>query len=193
MLNRRLSDYIFFGSLALIALVIVLIRLAVVGAQTERIEQLDRDNIRIQREIDQLNTLVQENKDIQTGHLYELYDIIPNDFSAQLLEFKTIAMLEQLGIDESNEFERAVTVDTDVSLGSSDLAAVTAGYYVVRVDVTFITDDITYVIDFLDMLQESEQLFLLDSVEYTETRGAFFQEMQISFYAIYDIDTTTES
>lgn len=193
MLNRRLSDYIFFGSLALIALVIVLIRIAVVGSQTDRIDQLDRENIRIQREIDALNTLVQENKGIQTGHLYELYDIIPNDFSSELLEFKTIAMLEQLGIDESDDFERAVTVDTDVSLGSSDLATVTADYYVVRVDVTFITDDITYVSDFIDMLYQSEQLFILDSVNYTETRGAFFQEMTISFYAIYDVEVTTES
>ena len=55
MLNRRLSDYLFYGTLAIIALFIILLRIAVVGGQRDRIDQLDRENIQLQAEIDELN------------------------------------------------------------------------------------------------------------------------------------------
>lgn len=180
MLNRRLSDYLFYGTLAIIALVIILLRVAVVGTQLDRINDLDQDNIQLQRRIDALNELVQENKDIQTDHLYELYDTIPNVFSAEGLTYKTVAMLEQLDIDDSEDFNRSVNVDTEVNVGQSALATVAKDYYIVEVEVSFTTDDITLVTDFIDLLNNSTQLFILDNVIYTDTSGDYSQEMTIS-------------
>ena len=186
MLNRRLSDYLFYGTLAIIGFLIILLRIAVVGGQQDRIDQLNRQNIQLQAEIDELNELVQENKYIQTSHLYDLYDTIPNVFSEELLRYKTAAMLEQLGIDESEDFNRTIDVVTEVNIGDSALASVAKNYSIVRVDISFTTDDISYITAIIDHLYNSEQLFIIDSVDYTETNGEFSQEMSVSFLAIYD-------
>lgn len=188
MLNRRLSDYLFYGTLTIIALFIILLRIAVVGGQRDRIAQLDRENIQLQAQIDNLNELVQDNKYIQTSHLYDLYDTVPNVFSEELLRYKTAAMLEQLGIDESENFNRVIDVVTDVQVGDSALASVAKDYTIVQVNISFTTDDINLVTQIIDHLYNSEQLFIIDSVDYTETNGEFSQEMTISFLAIYDVD-----
>lgn len=188
MLNRRLSDYIFYGILAIITALIILLRVVTVGGQRDSIASLEAENNQLAAEIDALNELVQDNKEIQTSHLFELYDTIPNVFSGESLTYKTVAMLEQLGIDESQDYNRTVLVESNFNVGSSSLSTVAKDYKIVQVDVSFTTDDITLVTDFIDMLYQSEQLFILDKVNYTETNGEFSQEMNISFFAIYDVD-----
>lgn len=188
MLNRRLTDYIFYGILAVITLAIVLLRIAVVGGQSDRIAELKAQNNQLAIDIEQLNELVQDNKSVQTSHLYDLYDTVPNVFSSVSLTYKTVAMLEQLGIDESQDYNRSVIINQNFGAGDSSLSQVAQGYKIVQVDVSFTTDDITLVTDFIDMLYQSEQLFIIDSVNYTETNGEFSQEMNISFLAVYDVD-----
>ena len=96
MRNRKLSEYIFYGILVVITLIVYLLRVSIVGGQRELIDQTDHENIALQAQIDELNELVQSYKDYQTSHLYDLYDIIPNDFSAELLTYKTVWMLTKI-------------------------------------------------------------------------------------------------
>lgn len=192
MLNRRLSNYIYYGSLALIALFVILLRVLIVGNQQDKIYDLEQDNIVLQDQIDELNEIVQENRDVQTSHLYELFDIVPNVYSSTSLTFTTVAMLEELGIDESDEFNRTVYVAPLEAVNNAELAALASKYQAVRVEVSFTTDDIAFVTDFIDMVQQHEQLFIVDDVSYTDTKGEYSIEMRIAFLAFYDVDLITE-
>ena len=193
MRNRKLSEYIFYGILVVITLIVYLLRVSIVGGQRELIDQTDHENIALQAQIDELNELVQSYKDYQTSHLYDLYDIIPNDFSAELLTYKTVWMLESIGINESENYNRSVTVKNYFNPTLSSLADVYGDYTIVRVDVSFTTDDVTQVEDFIDILYQSEQLFILEAVDYTDTKGEYLKQMNISFLAIYDLNKQSES
>jgi len=193
MRNRKLSEYIFYGILVVITLIVYLLRVSIVGGQRELIDQTDHENIALQAQIDELNELVQSYKDYQTSHLYDLYDIIPNDFSAELLTYKTVWMLESIGINESENYNRSVTVKNNFNPTLSSLADVYGDYTIVRVDVSFTTDDVTQVEDFIDILYQSEQLFILEAVDYTDTKGEYLKQMNISFLAIYDLNKQSES
>ncbi len=193
MRNRKLSEYLFYGVLIAITLIVYLLRVSIVGNQQELIKQTDRDNVALQTQIDELNELVQSYKNYQTSHLYDLYDIIPNDFSAELLTYKTVAMLESIGVNEGEEFNRSVTVKNNFTPESSSIADIFGSYTVIRVDVSFTTDDVTQVEDFIDALYQSEQLFILETVDYTDTKGEYFKKMNISFLAIYDLNDQSES
>lgn len=187
MLNRRLSEYIFYGSLALIAFVVVGIRLVVLGNLNEQIDELDRQNISLERRITILEETVQENREVQTSHLYELYDIIPNVYSGTLLTYKTVAMLETVGIDESDDTQREVLINQEPLLDmQSEFYATLSGYFMVEVEVRFTTTDPTAITDFIDMLFNSDQLFIISSVDYTIPTSEDFVEMEIKFIALYD-------
>lgn len=187
MLNRRFSNYIFYGSLILIGSLIILLRVLIVGGLDQKIETYDKENIALQRQIDQLEVLVQENRGIQTSHLYELYDIIPNVYSEELLTYKTVAMLEQLGIDESDDYNRTVYVNQTIQFNTeSEFYQLSLDYKIVRVEVSFTTDDIDLVKTLIDTLYTSKQLFIIEAVRYDNSSNLFNSEMQISFLAIYD-------
>jgi hypothetical protein len=193
MRNRKLAEYLFYGILFTITVVVYGARVVLVGGQQQEIDKMENDNISLQTEIDILNDTVQEYQSYQTSHLYELYDVIPNDFSAELLTYKTVAMLESLGINESDTYNRTVTVYPNYDSSASVLSEVAEGYYIVKVEVSFTTDDINDVVNFIDMLYQSEQLFILDSLDYTDTGGDYQREMNISFLAIYDLPQDQET
>lgn len=188
MLNRRYNNVIFYGGIAVIALAIVLIRVIVVGGQRSSIEQLDMENESYQLEIDELSLVVQDNKNSQTGQLYELYYKVPNIYSEETLEYKTVAMLEELGISDTQDFNRKINIYNEVDINiNGSLGIATSGYKVVQVEVKFTTNDITYVTDFIDLLLENGQLFILDTVKYTDSIEDVGVEMTVSFFAVYDV------
>ncbi len=102
-------------------------------------------------------------------------------------------MLESIGINESENYNRSVTVKNYFNPTLSSLADVYGDYTIVRVDVSFTTDDVTQVEDFIDILYQSEQLFILEAVDYTDTKGEYLKQMNISFLAIYDLNKQSES
>ena len=189
MLNRRFSEYLFYGILLVIGGILVALRVLIVGSLETKIEEYNNNNISLQLQIDSLEALVQDNKNIQTSHLYELYDIIPNVYSEEILIYKTVAMLEQLGVDESNDYNRTVYVNQQVSFSDSgDFYELSQDYHIVRVEISFTTDDLDIVRTFIDTLFTSEQLFIIESVSYDNTTNTYSSEMQISFLAIYDVE-----
>jgi len=194
MLNRRLSDYLFYGTLAAIALVIFLIRSIVIGNMNSEIDTLQTENIRLQREIDALSELVQDNRDVQTSHLYDLYATVPNVYSAQTLTYKTVSMLEELGITEEDDLQRTVFINDVLSIsGNSEFQTVLQDYYIVEVQVSFTTTNPTIINDLIDMVYSSDQLFIINDVEYTVPTTENFVEMYFSFFAVYDVEVNEES
>lgn|GEM_PF-1392945 len=192
-LNRRLSNYIFYGILVLIVVIILLIRSVTLGVKLQDISDLERNNISLQKRIDLLEQTVQENKDVQTNDLYELYDIIPNIYSGPELENKTYAILESLGVNESDDMQRTVYVNEYVNLdGQTDFADLVDDYYVVEVRVSFTTVDVDVLANFIDELYNAEQLFIISDLNYTVPIDENFVEVQVHFYAIYDVDIIEE-
>lgn len=194
MLNRRLSDYLFYGTLAAIALVIFLIRSIVIGSMNNEIDTLQTENINLQREIDALSELVQDNRNIQTSHLFELYNTVPNVYSAQSLTYKTVAMLEELGINEEDDLQRTIFIDDTVSFASNQqFQSTLQEYFVVEVQVSFTTTDPDVINELIELVYASDQLFIINDVEYTVPTTDNFVSMYFSFFAVYDLETNEES
>ncbi len=193
MLNRRLSEYIFYGSLVLIAAGIFLIRFIVLGNLNDKIELTDNNNIILQKQITNLEELVQDNKELQTSHIYELYDIVPSVYSGTELTYRTVAILELLGIDESEDIQRTVFVDSETTFNvDSKFFDLSEKYKMVEVQVFFTSQDPEVVNNFIDDLYENEQLFILRNLEYNVTNGTDFTTVSVNFLAIYDVDELEE-
>ncbi len=189
MLSRKLSDYLFYGILVIIVGVVFLIRTVTLGGLNDKINQLEISNISIQNQNDVIELQVEQYKDVQINHLYELYGKVPNFFSQTDLTYYTIAQLELVGITEEVDFQRSVYVREDVTFdGDSAFAALADDFKVVEVQVYFTTLDDTVVKEFIDLLYASDQVFIVDSVEYTTPDGFNYIGVTLNFFAFYTIN-----
>ncbi len=189
MLNRKLSDYLFYGVIVLIIAVVFLIRSVTLGSLNDRIQQLENSNISIQNRNDIIELQVEQYKDVQINHLYELYGKVPNFFSQADLTYYTIAQLELVGITEEVDYQRSVYVKDNVTFpDSSAFADLTDDFKIVEVQVYFNTLDDAVVKDFIDLLYASEQVFIVDSVEYTTPDGFNYIGVTLNFFAFYTLD-----
>lgn len=195
MLNRKLSEYLFYGSLALITIIILLINMVVMGNIKEDMETTNQSNIALAAEIEALNEIVQDNKGVQTSHLYGLYNQVPGVYSGQELTFKTFAILEQVGIQQDPDVKRGVEINESILFPQdSALYDLSIDYKLVEVNVSFKSNDITQVYDLIDALYETTQIFIIKGVQYTvpEENSEDLLSMQVSFIAIYRTQETTE-
>ncbi len=193
MLNRKLNNYLFYGVLALIAISLFGLRVLLVGNLQGSIDNLDSDNIDLQNRIDVLEEIVQENKEVQTSHLYELYDIIPNVYSDTALVYKTVSILESVGVTEANDMQRTVYVDGTVEFPSdSEFFEIAQNYFFVEIQVAFTTLDPEVVNAFIDELYNSNQLFIIKNLEYSVPTDSDYVIVSINFYAIYNILTDVD-
>lgn len=186
-LNRKLSNYIFYFILIGIVAVVYLIRSIMLGGLIDRTKDLDNNNIILQAQIDNLEDIVQTNKDIQESHLYELYNQVPQTYSQTELTYVTIAKLELAGIDESNDFYREITLNSEVVL-SGDTALIDAAenFKVVEVIVEFEPTEMAPIEDFLDLLNASEQLFVVNYIEFYTPNGVDSVLVTIHFLAFFE-------
>lgn len=189
MLNRKTSNYIFYGTLALILIVVFAIRMVTLTNLNANIEKIEKSNREIQDQIDDLKDQVQENKDVQIDQLYELYDMVPNFYSQTELTFYTIAQLEQVGITEHSDTLRSVTVDDQVTFPvESKFTEKQADFKIVEVEVYFNTYTVDVVDEFIDLLYQSDQIFIVNSIEYYSPDGENFIGVTVNFLAFYELE-----
>ncbi|AIO18988.1 hypothetical protein KQ51_01111 [Candidatus Izimaplasma bacterium HR1] len=194
MLNRRLSEYLFYGSLALITIIILLINLVVMGRINGEIEDTSLSNINLAKEITALEEVVQDNREVQTSHLFELYDKVPSVYSGTELTYKTISILERLGVTEESDMQRNVLVDQNVVFAQESIFYELAeSYKFVEVEVFFTTDEAQLVIDFIDALNDNDQIFVIRNVAYQVPEDEDFLGITVTFLAMYDIELEEES
>ena len=187
MLNRKLSNYIFYGSLLAITIIVALARVVLLGNLEDRIASITAQNKSLTAQIDSLELTVQENKNIQTSHLYDLYDKIPDVYSSTLLSYKTVSIMEELGISEADDIQRIVYVTESASLSSNRALQEAVGdYLVVEVEVRFSVNNEDTIRAFIEKLYNEEQLFILKQVVYSMPNGEDSVFVEIGFYAIYD-------
>ncbi len=189
MLNRKASNYIFYGILLGIALVILLIRLTLLGTINARIVKVETSSRQQQDQIDLVDEIVQENKNKQEAHLYELYTQVPAYFSSQELKFKTFAMAQNAEIYDDDFFQREVTVVTNPTFNTNSI------YYELQQDFDIAEVTVTFNIDqstetslelMLRNIVDSEQIFIISDVNYQTPTGELYQEVSIQFLAFYE-------
>lgn len=189
MLNRKMSNYIYYGVLFAIFAIVILIRVITIGNMNTKIATLKASNVSLQAQIDALEETVEANKDVQTDELYELYHIIPNVYSATALTYKTVSILENLGIDEQDDFQRTVFVNQSKTFDDESMfAGVANDFYVVEVQVYFTTMDAELINEFIDALYNQDQLFIVDYLNYSVPTGENYIGVFVNFLAIYDVE-----
>lgn len=193
MLNRKVSNYLFYFGLIVITGVVLLIRSISLGNIDAKIEDLETSNSTLQQQNDALEIQVEKYKDVQINHLYELYGEVPHYLSQTELTYYTIAMLESIGIDESVDFQREVYVDIDPTFsGDSSFGDLQEDFEIVEVQIYFTTLDVAVIEEFVDLLYNSEQIFILNTIEYTSPDGFNYIGVTINFLAFYNIEEVIE-
>lgn len=187
MLNRKASNLIFYGTLAAIALVILLVRLALLANINGRIEEVTYRAQQLQAQIDIIDTIVSENKDQQDEHLYQLYSQIPEKYDYDKLNFKTISNLELVGVTEESIIQRDIDIIDDPTFPTNSIySEIQEDFHIVKVEVYFNTTDVTQVDEFIDLLNDSEQIFIVSEIRYTTPDGANYMGVQVNFLAFYE-------
>lgn len=193
MLNRRLSQYIFYGSMALITIVVLLINYFLLGNINEKISKVNYENITLVAQIEELTEIVQDNKNAQTSYIYELYNQVPGIFNGTELTYETIAILETRGITESNDYGRQVFVNEKVSFSSDSIFYdLSENYKFVEVEVFFTTQNAQLVKDLLDDFYNNNQIFIVNEINYTVPDGEDYLGITIKLLTIYAVEEVKE-
>lgn len=166
MLNRKLSNYIYYGTLAVIAVIVLLVRLFLVGSINNEIDTLKQENTSLDAQITALNDEVQTYYNYQSDYIYDLYKQIPSNYSEDMLEFKIVSKLERLGISEDEDFQRKIFITPDTVINDDNLSEYKNNYGYVEIQVSFLISDTQYIHDFLDSMYTDDQMFILDGVSY---------------------------
>jgi hypothetical protein len=191
MLSRKTSNAIFYAILAAIFLLVLLIRFTSLGALNSRIANVSASNIELQAEIEELEIIVQENKDVASDHLYDLYDRVPETYNEDELSNFTEAQLDLLGINDDPETYRNVDIEEDISFPTGSVFAETTSHFkVVEVEVYFNTTSVAVVDQLIDLLYASEQVFIVNSIEYYSPDTEASIGVTINFLAFYKLETT---
>ncbi len=189
MLNRKMSNYIFYASIAGIALIIFIARSLMLGNMTDKTTNVVTQSRFLQAQIDVLEEIVAENRDIQDAHLYDLYDRVPIMYKQSELSNYTIAQLELIGITEDEETQREVRIDDEPTFPTeSEYSTLKEQFNIVRVEVYFNTMDVTEVDSFIDALYESEQVFIVSAIQYSTPDGVNYIGVSVDFLAFYAIE-----
>ncbi|MFK5884074.1 MAG: hypothetical protein QM489_07045 [Candidatus Izemoplasma sp.] len=191
MLSRKASDFIFYGIFAVIFLAVVFVRVSLINSVNDRIDSVEASNTTLELQIAQIGTLVDENKNQQLNNLYQMYEKIPAEYDRTDLIFYTYAKLEQVGVNSAPEYSRYIEVDETVTFPpNSEFIDLQENFIIVEVQVSFTTLDVDQVIQFLDEIFNSEQLFIINSLEYNVPEDQFsLIGIEVSFLAIYEKNT----
>ncbi len=187
MLNRRISNYLFYIILVIIAGGIFAVRSAAIGNIDSRIDDLEAENLLLQAQISSIEELVEDNNDVQIDHLYELYNQVPNVLSITDLTYYVTAQLELVGISEDSDMQRSVLVNQGVTFSETTLFSnLQAEFKIVEVQVFFTTQDDSVIEAFIDLLYNADQVFIVRNIEYFTPDGENFIGVSINFLAFYE-------
>ena len=187
MLNRKISNYLFYFILGAIAGAILLVRTMSIGNIDDKILNLERNNLLLQTQIGTIEEIVEDNNDIQIDHLYELYSQVPNSLSVTELTYYTTAQLELVGITEVIDMQRSVLINQGVTFpDSTTFSLLQNDFNVVEVKVFFTTQDEAVIDAFIDLLYNADQVLIVHHVEYSSPDGENFIGVSIDFLAFYE-------
>ena len=187
MMNRKFSNYLFYIVLVIIAGGIFAVRSATIGNIDSKIASLETQNLLLQAQISNIEELVEDNNDVQIDHLYELYNQVPNVFSIADLTYYTTAQLELVGISENADMQRSVLINQGVTFSEDTIFRdLQTEFNVVEIQVFFTIQDDSVIEDFIDLLYNADQVFIINNIDYFTPDGENFIGVSINFLAFYE-------
>jgi len=187
MLNRKISNYLFYGILVIIVVVVLLVRSITLGNINEKITNLEHQNTSLQTANDNLEKQVEDYKDIESDYLYELYRKVPSYYSETELAYYVIAKLETIGIDESSDYNRNIYVNSEITFSAdSPVGQYQDDFKIVEVQVYFNTLDSALIDDFVDLIYGANQVFIINNIQYNTPNGVDYVGVTINFLAFYE-------
>lgn len=186
MLNRKISNYIYYGVVAFVILLIFIIRVIAVGTIDGKIKALEKENVTLQSDITELNIIVQDNNTVQSSLIYDLNKNMPSIYSSETLSNKIYSKLERLGISEAGEFARKISINETASVSNIEELAAYASYGIVQVQISFTSNDPDDVYNFLNSMNDDDQLFILSNVSYSIPEADEYITVSLSYYAFYN-------
>lgn len=205
MLSRKTSNMIFYVSIAAILALILVIRFLSIGTLNGQITSLTNQNRSLRTQIEQLEQEVQDNKDIASNHLYELYDQVPETYNYSVLSKYTQAQMELVGILREDGVEPVIDITDDPDDVTFPVDSVFTElqqqFRIVKVQVSFnvkIEDvpaeeesqQLQVVDDFIEQLYGSEQVFIVNFIQYQTPDDDDFVQVQVNFLAFYKLEET---
>lgn len=189
MLNRKFNDYIFIGVLLIIAVVVFGIRSVVLGGVKTDIAKYERSNITLNKQINRLEQVVEEKKDVQKDTLFELYHSVPSYYSYDELYFNILSQLYLENITDSTDFNSNVSIEESVFArdvpGYSDLDA---DFKIVEITVSFNILQAETIENFIERLYNSDQVYIINEVEYSPPQEGELTTASVKFFTFYNID-----
>ena len=168
MLSKRLSDIIFIGVTLIIIGVIIGARVIIINQYDARIDGIEADQERLQQQITAVSRLVDDNRNDQLPSLIEMYQRVPSEFNGPQLRDYLIGMMTLSGIEGKEGYSRQLTVSAEPVTfpQDSDFRRVSENLDPYRITMILDVDSLDNLADFLHILDDSQQLFLVQTLVY---------------------------
>jgi Tfp pilus assembly protein PilN len=171
MLNKRSSDILFILLLVIVVVGVFGFRFLILSQMDSRIESTERNNQQLQAQINSIERLVSENRNEQLPSMIEMHQIVPAKYDRDQLLLYIQAQLELSGIPNNAQTQRNVIIGNNPTTfpQGTPLRELSNDVDLYTVLITFRADDLTELQLFIDNLFNSNQTFLIQSVEYDLT------------------------
>jgi hypothetical protein len=166
MLNKKTSDILMIMLIIIVTGILFFIRFILIDQMDSRIENTERNNIQLQTQISNIEGLVEENRNEQLPSLIEMYQNVPLNFNREQLSLYIQAQLELSSISQTNLVQFNIGSAPTVFPQGSALRTLSEEVDIYTIVVSFRTDDLENVHTFLDHIVDSEQYFIIQSIEY---------------------------
>ena len=187
MLNRKVSNYLLYLILVGIIGLTFFVRTLTIGSVDDKILELERENLILQTQISRIEEIIEDNNDVKVDDLYELYIQVPQSLSITQLTYYMTAQLELAGISEEGDLQRSVIVNQDVSLSNdTEFGSLQEEFKAVQIQVFFSTLDETVIEEFIDLLYNANQIFIIQSINYATAVGDNYIGVNIEFLTFYE-------
>ncbi len=188
MLSKRLNDFIFIGIIAIVLISIFIARVLILGQMDDRIEDTEQRNIGIEEQIWQLEALVQANRHEQLPSMIEMYRYVPHQFDHGQLYYYISAMMELAGIPEGDPTYREIQIgSTPMTFPQgTPLREISQELNAHRVTVEFDILNVDAIYDFIEMLDESDQFFILHNLYFNMPDGQYYTRVTMTFVTFYE-------
>lgn len=190
MLSKKLSDYIFIGAVLFIIITVFVVRILILNQYDSRIENAENDIIRLESQITQVSALVDDNRNDQLSSMVEMYQVTPSEYNGGQLVNYVYGMLELSNIKRDNNLLREVSIQSSSLFpDDSDFRNVPSTLTPYRFRVNVEVESFDYIEDFIDRMHNSEQLFIIETFEYTIPEESVDPiEVNLYFITYYNLD-----
>lgn len=188
MLSKKFSDFVFVGLVAVVLIAVIAIRVIVINQYDARIERAERDAENFEAQIAVITRRVEDHHGTLPS-MIEMYRVAPDRFSYQRLSDAMITLLETSGIgaDEATGRQFSIASTPATFPADTEFGAMRTDFDLYRVTVEFYVDTIDTIFNFLERVEDWEQLFVIQNLSYdlseVNDRGIRVTIYLITFYA----------